>query len=285
VPFVVTVHDLIPLIMPEYSAGALARLYTALAAAATHGAARVIADSEASRRDVVERLRVRAEQVRAVHLAVGPNFAPGNSFLLDKALQEKYGLPDGYVLYLGGFDPRKNVRGLLAGWTWAASAIGEGYPLVIAGDVPPPDDFFGDPRGYALELGVADSVRWIGPVAEADKPALYRGAVCFVYPSRYEGFGLPVLEAMACGTPVVTTTAGSLAEVAGDAAYLVQADDARSIGAGIIATVVQENLADELREKGLAQARKFSWEKTARETAEVYAAALAARPAQDSKGK
>ncbi len=277
VPFVVTVHDLIPLLLPEYNPSFLARLYTSLVSAAAHGATRIITDSESSRSDVITRLGVPAERVRAVHLAVGPDFAPSRTFILDKALQQKYNLPDGYVLYLGGFDPRKNVRGLLAGWTWAADAIGAGYPLVIAGAVPPPGGIFDDVRGYAQELGLSETVQFIGPVEEDDKPALYRGAVCFVYPSRFEGFGLPVLEAMACGTPVVTTAGGSLREVAGDAAYLVDADDARSIGAGIIATVVQENLADDLREKGLAQAKQFSWEKTARETVEVYEAALQER--------
>jgi glycosyltransferase involved in cell wall biosynthesis len=270
VPIVVTVHDLIPLRLPEYSPGLLARLYTALVSAATSGAARVIADSAASRDDVVERLHVPPERVRAVLLAAGPEYRPGKTFFPEPALQKKYGLPDGYVLYLGGFDPRKNVSGLLAAWTWATNAIGEAYPLVVAGELPRPGGLFEDVRAQAAELNVDDSVRFIGPVEEADKPALYRGAACFVYPSRFEGFGLPVLEAMACGTPVVTTAAGSLAEVAGDAAYLVPPDDARAIGAGIIATVVQESLADELRTKGLAQAAKFSWEKTASETAEVY---------------
>lgn len=285
VPIVVTVHDLIPLILPEYRGSLVARLYTALVSAATTGAAFVIADSESSRADVLAHLGLPSAKVRAIHLAAGPEYRPSNSFDLDPALKEKYSLPDSYVLYLGGFDPRKNVGTLIAAWTWAADSIGEAYPLVIAGRLPPRSDaFFADYPAQAAGLKIAEGVRFIGHVDEADKPGLYRGAACFVFPSRYEGFGLPVLEAMACGTPVISTSAGSLAEIAGDAAYLVSPDDARSIGAAIIATIVQENLADDLREKGLAQAAKFSWEKTARETVNVYEEGMGKRETKGNKG-
>jgi glycosyltransferase involved in cell wall biosynthesis len=278
IPIVVTVHDLIPLLMPGYRASALARLYTALVRTATAGAARVITDSASSRASAIQHLGLPPGRVRTIYLGVGPEYRPANTFGPEPELQRKYNLPDGYVLYLGGFDPRKNVAGLLAGWTWAAGAIGEGYPLVIAGEAPD------EVKARAAELQVADSVRFVGRVAEADKPALYQGAACFVYPSRFEGFGLPVLEAMACGTPVVTTSGGSLAEVAGDAAYLVSPDDARSIGAGIIATVVQENLAEDLRQKGLAQARKFTWERTALETIEMYGEAAGRQGKKGNEG-
>ena len=113
-------------------------------------------------------------------------------------------------------------------------------------------------------------VLFIGQVDEADKPSLYRQAECFVYPSRYEGFGLPPLEAMACGTPVVAAEASSIPEVVGDAAYLVPPDDARQMGAAILAVLVQEDLAGELKRKGLAQARRFSWRVTAEATLAAY---------------
>ena len=113
-------------------------------------------------------------------------------------------------------------------------------------------------------------MRWIGRVDEEDKAALYRNAECFVFPSRFEGFGLGPLEAMACGTPVVTTDSTSLPEVVGPAAFTVDADDARDMAGAIIASVIQENLREELRRKGLDQAAKFSWQRTATETALVY---------------
>ncbi len=270
-PIVVTVHDLIPALLPAYRGSLAVRLYTALVSAATAGAARVLADSQASARDILEQLRLPAERVRTIYLAAGPDYRPQGDWRADDPRREKYGLQEGYVLYLGGFDQRKNVRGLLSAWTWAGGAIGQSYPLVIGGQLPQPDGkLFEDYPAVARELDIADSVKFIGPVDEADKPAIYRGATAFAYPSRYEGFGLPPLEAMACGVPVVTTTGGSLPEVIGSAGYLIPADDTRSFGAALITLVVEPAVHDDLRARGLAQAEKFSWEKTARETAEAY---------------
>jgi glycosyltransferase involved in cell wall biosynthesis len=273
-PIVVTVHDLIPKILPEYRGGAAVQLYTALVSAATGGAAMVLTDSLASAQDIQKQLGVPADKVRAVYLAAGPQYTPKGEWQVDDPIREKYGLTEGYVLYLGGFDPRKNVRGLLSAWTWAAGSIGQGYPLVIAGRLPTPDGAgVEDYPALAKELDIADTVKFIGAVEEADKPALYRGATVFTYPSRYEGFGLPPLEAMACGVPVVTTTGGSLPEVMGRAGYLVPPEDTRTFGAAILTIVVEPSVHDDLSARGLEQARQFSWEKTARETAEAYAAA------------
>ena len=155
--------------------------------------------------------------------------------------------------------------------TWAGSAIGESYPLVLAGALPKPNGrLFADYRARTQALDIADSVRFVGAIAEADKPALYRGASAFVYPSAYEGFGLPPLEAMACGTPVVTTENGSIGEVVGDAAFLIDPNDTRAFGAGIITTVIEPSVSDHLRVRGLERARLFTWEDTARRTAEAY---------------
>ena len=270
-PIVVTVHDIIPALLPAYRGSLLVRLYTALVAAATAGAARVLADSEASAKDIQTQLRLPAERVRTIYLAAGPQYTPKGDWRVDDPLREKYGLSEGYVLYLGGFDARKNVRGLLSAWTWAANSIGQSYPLVIGGQLPTPDgDLFEDFPAIAKELDIADTVKFIGPVAEADKPALYRGATAFAYPSRYEGFGLPPLEAMASGVPVVTSTGGSLPEVMGSAGYLIPADDTRTFGAALLTIVVEPSVHDDLRQRGLEQAKKFSWEKTARETAAAY---------------
>ena len=264
-------HDVIPLILPEYRGGLRARLYTSLVAGATPGAALVLADSDASRADLIRRLGVPAARARTIYLAAGAQYTPQSDWREDEAIRARYQLPEAYVLYLGGFDARKNVRALLSAWTWAAGPIGEQYPLVLGGALPQPDGrLFEDYRALAAQFEIADSVRFIGAVAEADKPAVYRGAAAFVYPSRYEGFGLPPLEAMACGVPVLTTDAGSLGEVVGDAAFLIDPADPRKFGAGLITCVVEPSLADELRGRGLARARQFSWERTARETAAAY---------------
>ena len=278
-PLVVTVHDLIPRLLPEYRGGRAVQLYTALVSAATTGATLVLTDSNASAHDITAQLQVPAERIRTVYLAAGPQYTPKGDWQVDDPIRRKYGLEDeGYVLYLGGFDRRKNVGGLLSAWTWASGSIGQGYPLVIGGQLPAPDSpHYEDYPAKAAELEIADTVKFIGPVDEADKPALYRGALAFGYPSKYERFGRPPLEAMACGVPVVTTTGGSLPEVMGSAGYLIPADDTRTFGAALLTIVVEPSVHDDLRARGLAQAQQFSWEKAARETAAAYADALKAK--------
>ena len=272
-PVVVTIHDLIPRLLPEYRGGPLVRLYTALVSAATLGASMVLADSEASRQDILRELGLPQEKVRTVYLAADERYTAQSGFLLDEAVKQKYGLPEGYVLYLGGFDARKNVRALLSAWTWAAGAVGEAYPLVLGGKLPEPDGrLFEDFPALAKELAVADTVKFIGHVDEADKPALYRSALAFVFPSRYEGFGLPPLEAMACGAPLVCGNGGSLPEVVGSAGYVIPPSDTRALGAAILTCVVEPTVADNLRQRGFEQAKKFSWEKTARATLAAYEA-------------
>jgi glycosyltransferase involved in cell wall biosynthesis len=272
VPFVVTIHDIMPLLLPEYNDSIKLRLYNALVSAASQGASHIIADSESSRQDILKHLRLPQEKVTSILLAASPEYFPRLGALVDIATRQKYNLPEAYVLYLGGFHPRKNVRQLLAAWTWASDSIGEQYPLVIAGALPKKGDrFYDDFEEYTKRLKIEDTVRFIGAVDEEDKAAIYRGAACFVYPSRYEGFGLPPLEAMACGTPVVTTAFSSIPEVVGEAAYLVEdPDNARALGAAILSVIVNDDLSQRLINDGLAQAKKFSWQKTVEQTVDVY---------------
>jgi len=270
-PTVMTIHDLIPMILPEYRGGVLVRLYTSLVASAATRASLVLTDSEASKRDILSHLKLPDSRVRVVYLAPAPDYRPVDDPDRLEAVRRKYDLPEEFVLWLSGFDVRKNAQALLHAYTWVYQALGDDYPLVMAGVTPHVDTrFFPDPRRIAAELGVSHAVRFPGWVDEADKPALYSAATVFVFPSRYEGFGLPILEAMACGTPVVTSDAASLPELAGAAAFQVDPDDPRRLGAAILALCVQEDLHAEMREKGLAQAAQFTWEKTARETLSAY---------------
>jgi glycosyltransferase involved in cell wall biosynthesis len=270
-PVVVTVHDLTTLLVREYRRGVATRLYTSLVRAGAREAAHIITDSQASRGDIVRHLGVAAGKVTAIYLAAGTEYTPRANMLLDMAVAKKYDLPDSYILYMGGYVLHKNVTTLLLAYTYVLQALGEDYPLVLAGRPPGKATArFPDYAGYIERLGLAEYVRWIGFVDEADKPAVYRGASTFVFPSRYEGFGLPPLEAMACGVPVVTSNSSSLPEVVGDAGFALDPDDARQIAGSIIATVIQDELAAELKDKGLARAKQFSWEKTATETALVY---------------
>ena len=271
VPIVATIHDLIPLLLKEYRGGPLVRLYTGLVTAAARGATLIVTDSDASRRDIVQHLGVPDSRVRTIYLAADPKFTARSDPVDRAAVRKKYDLPDNYVLYLGGFDPRKNVEAALQVYTWGQGAIGYNYPLVIAGNLPDKSNgFFSDPREIAKQIEVEDVVHCIGEVDEEDKVALYQGATAFLYPSRYEGFGLPVLEALACGVPVVGSDAASIPEIVGDAGSLVSPDDARSMAGALIAIVTQPPLRDALSERALKQAAKFSWDKTVRETAEAY---------------
>lgn len=274
VPLVVTVHDLTTMLVPEYRRPFLTRLYNALVSASARGATRLITDSEASKRDIIAHLHIPADKIERIYLAAGSEFSPQDSGLLEMAILRKYKLPDFYVLYLGGYELHKNVTTLLLAWTYVGQALGEDYPLILAGKKPTQsNEIYPDYDSYIQQLGIADYVRWIGYVDEEDKPVLYRNAETFVFPSRREGFGLGVLEALASGTPVVTTTASSLPEVLGDAGFAVEPDDARGLAGAIISTVIQDNLRAELKQKAAQQAAVFSWEKTAAETLLVYDAA------------
>jgi glycosyltransferase involved in cell wall biosynthesis len=199
----------------------------------------------------------------------------------DTEIRVKYALPEAYALYLGGFDVRKNVRALIAAYTYVGPSVGEEYPLVLVGK---PPEQWGTPRFPDLKAEIAARpelgqwIRWIGPVDEADKPSVYRMARAFCFPSRYEGFGFGPLEAMACGTPVIAANASSVPELVGEAAYLVDPDDSRALGGAIIAVMIQDDLRESLRNLGLARATAFSWARTARETLAVYQQAVQRSP-------
>jgi glycosyltransferase involved in cell wall biosynthesis len=271
VPIVVTIHDIIPLILPQYRGGALVRAYTQLVSAAARGATLILTDSEASRGDIVQQLRIPADRVRTIYLAADPEFTDHANPIDTAALRRNYDLPDEYVLYLGGCDARKNVETLLQVYTWAQDALGDNFPLVFAGSLPDRHDaFLHDPRVIAKQIEVADVVRFTGRVAEEDKVALYQQARAFLYPTLYEGFGLPALEALACGVPVVGSNASSVPEIVGDAGMLVDPMDARAMAGALIAVCTDDALHDQLSERALKQAALFSWERCARETVAAY---------------
>jgi glycosyltransferase involved in cell wall biosynthesis len=219
-PVVVTIHDLIPRLLPLYRGGALQRAYTALVSYTARRAAAVLTDSEASRRDIIAVLGLAADRVHAVHLAADPRYRPVTDPAELARVRGRYNLPvSPFVLYLGGFDARKNVARTIAAFGRMAQRIdgagakrkaqneNQGAPcahsphLVIAGRLPASDTpFTPDPRRIAERLGLAERVHFTGWVDEADKPALYSLATAVVFASEYEGFGLPVLEALACDT-------------------------------------------------------------------------------------
>lgn len=271
VPLVTSVLDVIPLALPEYSRGFKQRLYTSLVAAAARGSAQIITISHAAKDDIVKYLNILPDRITTTHLAVDEAYHPRIGAERDAAVREKYDLPERFVLYMGGFDVRKQVDQLLHAYSYVGPTEGGDVPLVIAGKEPKwGSPMFPDLRQYAADLQIIDYVRWIGYVDEADKPSLYRLADVFVFPSRYEGFGLPVLEAMSSGTPVVANQIPVIEEIVGDGAYLVENGNARAMGGAILALLGQNPLRETMITRGLSQATKFSWRKTARETLGVY---------------
>ncbi len=273
---VTSILDVIPVALPEYSSGFRARLYTSLVSAAARGNAHTITISNAAKADIVKYLGLPEDSITTTYLAADEAYHPRMGAERDAAVRAKYDLPDQFVLYMGGFDIRKQVNELLLAYTYVGQAEGDNIPLVIAGREPEwGSPMFPDMRKYAEELKITDYVRWIGYVDEADKPSLYRLADVFVYPSVYEGFGLPVLEAMASGTPVVANDVSSIPEVTGEAAFLVGEGNARAMGGAIIAILLQQSFRESLINQGLARATNFSWRKTAKETLAVYEKVMA----------
>ena len=194
-----------------------------------------------------------------------------------RRFRTQHGLPDRFVLFLGTLEPRKNIGTLIrayAQWRRSRDASGIGASdtkLVIAGGK---GWYFEDLIAQTRRLGLENDVLFPGFVPARDLPWWYRAAACFVYPSIYEGFGLPVLEAMACGTPVITSSASSLPEVAGDAALMVEPLDVDALTEAISKVLSDRALVEQLRLSGLRQAAGFSWQRCAAETAEVYRTAL-----------
>lgn len=268
---VTSVLDVIPVAIPEYSRGFKARLYTSLVSTSARGSAHIITLSEASKRDITEYLNIPPDDITVTYLAADPAFHPRLGSERDPAVREKYNLPDEFVLGIGGFDLRKQFDQLLLAYTYIVQAEGANYPLVLAGREPEwGTAMFPDLHKYADDLGISEHIQWIGAIDEADKPSLYRLARVFVFPSRYEGFGLPLLEAMASGTPVVANEVSSLPEIAGDGAFLVEPGSPSKMAGAILALLEQEPLRQTLINAGLARATHFSWRKTAQQTLDVY---------------
>ena len=269
VKLVSTVLDVIPLLYPIYNRGLLNNLYTALVSSAARGSNHIITISETAKVDIEEQLRIPEEAITVTYLAADERYHPQLGAENDEAAREKYQLPERFVLYLGGFDWRKQVNELLLAYTYVGEADGDTFPLVIAGREPAYDDrLFPDLRQYSRRLGIEDYVQWIGFVDEADKPALYRLADVFVFPSLYEGFGLMALEAIASGTPVVTSNAIVFEEILEEAAFIV--NNAREMAGAILALLIQQPLRDTMINQGLALASHYSWRKTAEETLAIY---------------
>jgi len=282
---VTVILDVYPLRFPEYYGLAARLAYKLLVPRAVRRNDRCIAISQCTKQDAVSFLSVASEKVDVVHLAASEIFRPipkGPS--LDEVLRS-YGVDRPYVLYHGNKRPHKNVVGLLRSFWQLKRQSALPHKLVVTGqDNPREHEFdFSALRRVIGELGMESEVHFTGLVLEEDVPYVYSGADLLAMPSYYEGFGLPALEAMACGTPVVASNVGAIPEVMGNAAVLVSPYDIAALADAIESVLSKENLKRDLVKRGLERAQCFSWEDTARKTLEVFEAALRDQHHQTSR--
>lgn len=256
VPVVNTVHDLTFFVRADYNRRRRDRLvnvpFRTFCRAVVKRCAAILVDSAASGRDVERLLAADPAKIKVVPLATSPAFRPEADPAADAAALERFGLSPGYVLYVGGYWPHKNLPQIIRAHAALPDALRRRHPLILAG---------GPPSAAVRRLVKAGQVRDVGPVSDAELPALYRGAGLFVFPSHYEGFGLPVLEAMASGVPVLCSTAAALLELADGAAQHVGPEDDAGWRAGLRALLEDPARRDALAAAGRTRAAAFSPER------------------------
>lgn len=262
-PSVVGIHDLIPMIYPQHLPHRwTAWIFRAAASLAVRRASHVITLSESTKADLVRLSGTSPENITVTYLAADERFRPLERKECNSVLH-RYGLPRKFILYLGINKPHKNLVFLLQVFSQVETEV----KLVLAGKE---DPRYPQARQEAERLNLGERVVFLGEVADNDLPMLYNGAELFVFPSLYEGFGLPVLEAMACGTPVICSSTSSLPEIVGDAPLTLDPLDRDAWVAALAELLEKAALRAEMRTKGLRRAQTFSWEDTARRTWLVY---------------
>jgi glycosyltransferase involved in cell wall biosynthesis len=265
---VVTIHDCIHLMFPQYLPNRMAYAYArAQMWTAAHRSDCILTVSDASKRDILHLFNVPPEKIVVVYNAIDAHFSLTPAPEAVARVRERYQLNHRFVLYVGNIKPHKNLVRLIEAFNELRSGDLEDVKLLIIGD-----EISKLPalRRAVHRHKLHKHVRFLGYVPDDQLAVLYRLAAVFVFPSLYEGFGLPPLEAMASGTPVVTSNVSSLPEVVGDAAVLVDPHDVDSIVAGLRSVLTDPVRAEEMRRKGLERAREFSWERSVAKTLEVY---------------
>ncbi|MFC1466787.1 MAG: glycosyltransferase family 4 protein [Candidatus Brachytrichaceae bacterium NZ_4S206] len=283
---VTTLFDAIPFLYPQYAPSLHARLSIhVLHRIAINASRRIITISQSAARELTHFFPAVAPRLTIVPLAADPAFTPQAESHIAR-IRAQFDLPPRFALYLGSNKPHKNLERLIEAWQVVISnwrlEIGDSFqspisnlqspiPLIIAGHQ---DARYPEAQTRAQALGIAPWVRFIGGVSDAQAAALYSACDLFVYPSLHEGFGLTVLEAMACGAPVACSNRSSLPEVAGDAALLFDPEQPRAIAEACLRVLCDDVLRAQLRMRSLERAAKFSWRETARQTVDVYRSAL-----------
>jgi len=267
---VVTCHDLISVFFPQ-NLPLFSRLFYSRWMPYSYRAADIIiASSEHTKKDIISLLKIPEEKITVIHLAASKDFRPIRQSKKIKKVQRRYKTSPDYILHVSTIEPRKNLPFLVRAFALARRE-GIDSNLVITGKK---GWYYDDLFRLVTDLHLEKKVIFTGYVADDDMPALYSGAKAFVFPSLYEGFGLPPLEAMACGTPVVSSTTSSMPEVIDQAGILISPHDEMLWAKSIVKVLKDKGLAKTMSGWGPRQAKKFSWEETARKTIEVYGKVL-----------
>jgi len=255
IPQVVIIHDLTNFTHPEHAGQEISERYQQKTRQAAQKAAQIITVSESTKQDVIKILKVDPSKIKVVY--------PGNTKFPSGGKIPQYLTPNCYLLFVGTIEPRKNLIGLLRAYSLLPTALRKKYPLVIVGG-----------KGWnnnreLQEIGQTPGVKWLGYVSDADLGALYKNAKVFAFPSLYEGFGIPVIEAQQFGVPVITSNISSLPEACGEGGVLIGPEDPEDIATALEKILTNEKLYQNLSRKALDNSQKFSWTKSAEKTLEV----------------
>ncbi len=270
---VVTFHDMTFFIYPQKHILSKQIFFKNMIPLSARSADRLIADSYSTKRDMVKFNMASEDKIEVVHPSVDKSYRLIENEALIEKIRGKYDTSSKFILYVGTIEPRKNIDGLIKAYHKAANSQGIEHRLVIAGG-----------KGWDYErvfklvgdLKLEERVVFTGYVPENDLPLLYNAAELFIYPSFYEGFGIPTLEAMSCGVPVISSNISSLPEVVGDGGILVDPYNIDELAEAIIKVITDEGLREELSQRGLNRARLFSWNRTAEDTLSIYREIVAA---------
>lgn len=264
-PAVATVHDLTALLFPEAHTLKVRWSLLPFLRPSFERARRLVTISAATARDLAFHFPQCAEKVRVVYPGIDPEFRPGAPEEI-AATRRELGAPEGYILYIGTLEPRKNVGALIDAWEMLRAEDPRMLPLVLAG----PYGWGSERLARRIAALAPGGVRSLGRVERSRLVRLFQAARVFVYPSLYEGFGLPAAEALACGVPVVAANSSSLPEVVGDAGLLADPGDAGALASRIQSLLASPERAAELTARAVRQASRFRWDRAAREMEEVF---------------
>jgi glycosyltransferase involved in cell wall biosynthesis len=264
---VITVHDLIPYILPETVGRGYLTKFLKEMPKIMNIADAIITVSECSKKDILKFFPIDENKIFVTPLAADKKYKPLDKTLCKNEIKSKYNIDKPFILYIGGFSPRKNVSFLIDAFSKVHKNLDRDYDLVIVGSN---KDDSQKLKEYCSTLDIEKNIKFTGFVSNSLMPIFYNASDLFVYPSLYEGFGLPPLEAMSCGTPVITSDISSIPEVTGDGAILIDPKDTESLMYSIEAILNEKEIWNELSIKGLNRSKLFSWRKTAEQTIDVY---------------